>query len=180
MPALPGGESTATPPGASARVEGLSLPPGYAAWAWSRKRGLRFPLAKGSGIPLSPGFTDSLDILAGPAAELEARLASIPTAVGAFTALASAQAGRIALDFRLPRAARLNMTLWSLDGRARDKAALDLPAGFYHLDRGGRSGFSAGLYLLALEWTVAGTTGSGGNPAGGPIPRRTTLKIAIP
>ncbi|MEO7426303.1 MAG: chitobiase/beta-hexosaminidase C-terminal domain-containing protein [Fibrobacteria bacterium] len=192
MPALPRGEneSDAAAPGASARVEGLSLPAGYAAWAWSRKRGLRFPMIEGSGIPLSPGFTDSLDILAGPTAELEARLASIPTSVGAFTALASTQAGRIALDLRLPRAARLSMTLWSMDGRARDKATLDLPAGFYHLDRGGRSGFSAGLYVLALDWTVAGTAdpaGSGttpgdlgANPTGGSIPRRITLKIAIP
>ncbi|MDB5048508.1 MAG: hypothetical protein JWO30_1579 [Fibrobacteres bacterium] len=161
----------------TAQVEGMALPDGYAAWAVSRKRGLRFLLGAGAGVapapvaglPLYPGFTDSLEVLVGPAAELEARLAEVPKTVQAFSAKVSAGAGRFALDLKLPQAARLRMALWSLDGRALEKDALDLPEGIYHLvrDHGGR-GYPTGMYVLALEWT------------GGGAPRRLSLKIAIP
>jgi hypothetical protein len=74
----------------SAAAEGL--PPGYAAWAVSRARGLRFPLSDGSGeaspLPWRPGYADTLDVLAGPAAALESRLAAIPLRPGPFAARA--------------------------------------------------------------------------------------------
>ncbi|HKP95438.1 MAG TPA: chitobiase/beta-hexosaminidase C-terminal domain-containing protein, partial [Fibrobacteria bacterium] len=172
----------------SMRILGSALPEGHGAWAVSRKRGLRFPLGAGAearpgpgsaeGIPMYPGFTDSLEVIAGPIAELEARLGTIPLAAGAFAARVSAWPGSLALDLRLPRAARLRMSLWSLDGRILERATLDLPQGIYHLvrNRGGR-GYAPGLYVLALEWAEgAGAAG----PRGSEGPRNLSLKIAIP
>ena len=178
--AVAGNASAVETSPASIGLESWTLPPGYAAWAVSRRRGMRFPLAAaepervpasapGSGIPFYPGFTDSLDILAGPAAELEARLAAVPRTVGAFSARVSARAGSMALDLDLPKAAHLRLTLWSLDGRAWERDALDLPEGIYHLvrNRAGQ-GYPTGMYVLGLEWTGSG------------LPRRQALKIAIP
>jgi hypothetical protein len=183
---------------ASGRLEGSALPQGWSAWAVSKKRGLRFPLGQGSagqgasaqgiefedpvpavpfqtyGVPFQPGFIDSMDVFVGPASELEARLAAIPLNVGAFDAKASADAGRFGLALKLPQAARVKLTLMTLDGRAVDAETMSLPEGFYRLerDRGGR-GYPAGMYVLSLE-----AAGAGGSDAR--IPRRTALKIAIP
>ncbi|MDB5105680.1 MAG: S-layer protein [Fibrobacteres bacterium] len=166
-----GADSAASAAGTegSARVHGLALPPGYAAWAVSRKRGLRFPLAEGSAIPMVPGFTDSLEVLAGPAAELEARLAGIPGSIAAFDARIAAAPGSFALHLSLPDASHVRMRVWTLAGGAVEDDALYLPQGAYDLVRnhGGR-GYPAGLYVLALEWNGGGHSG------------HLTRKIAIP
>ncbi|GEM_PF-2006211 len=156
-------------PDRSARVEGLSLPQGYAAWAVSRKRGLRFALTEGAAIPMHPGFTDSLEVVAGPALEVEARLADIPTLVGAFGAGVEAFYGRFALRVNLPTASRLSLKVWSLQGRQLESTSLDLPEGSYRLvrDQDGR-GYPTGMYVLSLEWIGGGKSG------------RLTRKIAIP
>ncbi len=165
--------------GSAARVEAFILPEGYSAWAVSGARGLRFPLSDSGSIPLPAGFTDSLEILAGPSAELEARLGSIPLAVHAFAAQVSAQAGRFALDLKLPRSARIRLTLWSLAGRSLESETLDLPDGIYHLVRNGNGrGYAAGVYVLALECN-SGSAADRQKPTVG-IPRRLSLKIAIP
>jgi hypothetical protein len=161
--------ASAQGPDRAAVVEGLVLPEGFAAWAVSRKRGLRFPLTEGAAIPMHPGFTDSLDVVAGPAADVEAGLASVPTAVAAFDARIAAAPGSFALHLKLPAASRIRMRVWDLAGRESENAALDLPEGIYHLVRnhGGR-GYPTGIYVLSLEWTGGGKSG------------RLTRKIAIP
>lgn len=145
----------------SARVEGLDLPDGYAAFAVSRSRGLKFPLSEGAAIPLVPGAADSLDVYVGPEAALSARLASLPTEVDAFRLDALPRAGGYSLSLALPHAASLRWTLWSPDGRTRDGASRSLAPGFYKLHRQGRSGpLPAGLYVLRVEWNSAGKSGA--------------------
>lgn len=148
----------------------LRLPEGYAAWAVSRQRGLRFPLREGEALPLAPGFTDSLDVYAGPAAELDARLAPIPMSVDAFRLTVSSAPGTFSFSLRLPQAARIHWTLWSIDGRIRDAGNINLPEGIYAMVRGASgSGFPSGMYVLSLDWA--------GQPA---LAGRLTRKIAIP
>jgi hypothetical protein len=164
-----GGSSHRNPEDTSAAgVGSLRLPEGYSAWAVSRTRGLRFRLLEGEAVPLKPGMTDSLDVYAGPAAELEARLALVPLTIDAFRVTVTSEGG-FGIDLRLPGAARVRWTLWTLDGRARETAQLDLAEGIYHIAPGpdGRR-FPAGLYVLGMEWSGTGLNG------------RLTRKIAIP
>jgi hypothetical protein len=142
----------------SARIDAADLPSGYAAWAVSKSRGLKFRLLPGAGIPLGAGSPDSLDVLAGPEALLAARLAAIPAAVQSFRLEASARPGGWRLRADLPHAARIAVTLWSLDGRALDRAVLDLAPGFHDLDRPAR--LPAGLAVLRAEWSGDGRKGS--------------------
>jgi hypothetical protein len=166
---LPARNTGETPASMSATAEGFSLPEGYSAWAVSSKRGLRFPLGQGGGIPLHPGFTDSLDVIAGPTAEVESRLSSIPRSVETFSARVAAAAGSLSLHLSLPKAARLRLNLWSVEGRVLETDALDLPEGVYHLVRDRRGqGYPAGIYVVSLEWSAGG------------VPGRITRKIAIP
>lgn len=149
----------------SAVPEGLALPQGHRAWAVSRRRGIRFPLDRGEGIPLHPGFTDTLEVMVGPAGELDAALASVPEAVDAFSAKVSAAAGGFALRLSLPAAARLRWTLRNLNGFAVESGALDLPEGIFHVAGNGRGrGYPPGMYVLTLDWT--GKTGAGKTGAG--------------
>src|SRR5690606_12408065 len=150
------------------RLDGPPLPEGYGAWAVSRKRGLRFPLHRGGGIPLHPGFTDSLDVYAGPEMQLEAALASIPEGLGAFAARIAPAPGGFDLNLDLPAAANLRWTLWSLDGRAVASKTLDLPPGRFHFRETGGRGHARGLYVLSLDWVTAGAPG------------RLSRKIAVP
>jgi hypothetical protein len=155
--------------GAGARVEGLELPEGYSAWAVSRKRGMRFPISQGAAIPMHAGFADTLDVMAGPSAAVDARLASIPVSVGAFDLGLEAAPGSFALRLQLPGASRLRLHVWSLAGRRLESGSLDLPEGVYRLvrNRDGQ-GYPAGIYVLSVEWAGGGKSG------------RLTRKIAIP
>jgi hypothetical protein len=155
---LPLGNSQVTP--RAALVEGLDLPEGYAAWAVSSKRGLKFALKPGAGIPLFPGFTDSLEILAGPAAELDARLASVPSTAGDFRLAVSAPSRGLLLRLRLPQALSLSWSLWTPAGRAVDGGVLRLGEGIYEIPlRGGRT-LAPGLYLFRAQWTGEAPAGA--------------------
>jgi hypothetical protein len=156
-----------------------ALPPGYAAWAVSRARGLRFPLsAPGTRTALAwnPGYKDTLEVMAGPAAELESRLALVPLRPGPFSARALPSPGGYVLRLDLPSAARLRLTLFSLDGRAAEDRVLDLPEGRYRLESKGR--LAPGLY--ALRVLAVGAAAGTATGAGTGIPARTALKLAIP
>jgi hypothetical protein len=149
------------------------LPPGYAAWAVSHSRGLRFPLpASGASAawPWDPGFADTLDVFAGPAAALEARLADVPLRAGPFAARVLPSPGGYLLNLDLPAAARLRLTVFRLDGRAVSDRSLALPSGRYRLPGGER--LAPGLYVLRI-WAVESAAGSG-------IPVLTALKMAVP
>lgn len=160
LPAAPPRDRNGEVTPASARVEGLVLPEGYAAWAVSAKRGLKFPLTPGASLPLAPGFTDSLEILAGPAAELEARLASIPARVRDFRlVVAPAREGGAVLHLRLPRAVEMRWSLWTTTGRSAGEGLLRLPEGIYELPlRMAASG--RGLYVFHAEWSGDGPAGA--------------------
>ncbi|MBW8890015.1 MAG: chitobiase/beta-hexosaminidase C-terminal domain-containing protein [Fibrobacteres bacterium] len=152
------------------------LPPGYAAWAVSASRGLRFPIpsdGSAAALPWHPGYADTLEVMAGPAAELEASLADVPLKTGPFAARVLPSPGGYLLRMELPAAARVRLTLFSLDGRAVEDRFLDLPAGRYRISPAGR--LAPGLYALRL--LAAGTAGSSGE---GGIPALTALKVAIP
>jgi len=152
------------------------LPPGYAAWAVSSSRGLRFAIpgdGTAASLPWHPGYADTLEVMAGPAAELEARLADVPLKTGPFAARVLPSPGGYLLRMELPTAARVRITLFTLDGRAVEDRFLDLPAGRYRLSPAGR--LAPGLYALRLLAT--GTTGAA---AGVGIPALTSLKVAIP
>jgi hypothetical protein len=154
-----------------------SLPPGYSAWAVSHSRGLRFPLsgdATRTAMPWHPGYTDTLEVLAGPAAELESRFGRIPLRPGPFSARAIPSPGGYVLRLDLPAAGRFRLTLFSLDGRAAEDRSLDLPAGRYRLESMGR--LAPGLYALRL--LASGLAADAGEGAG--IPTHTSLKLAIP
>lgn len=153
----------------SALVEDLRLPEGFTAWAVSRRRGMRFPLLQGGGLPLYAGFTDTLDVVAGPASLVESRLGGVPESVRAFGVGLEAASGRFSLRLELPYAAKLRFKVWSVGGREMERDVLDLPGGVYRMvrDNGGR-GFATGVYVLSLEWAGGGKSG------------RLTRKIAIP
>ncbi len=151
------------------------LPDGYAAWAVSRTRGLRFPIQAGLDIPMYPGLVDSFEVWAGPAAELEARLAGVPLSVQAFQLQISTTAGGFDIHLHLPEAALVRWTLWGLDGRAYGTSRLSLPEGIYHLTPTAiQSRLSTGMYVLSMDWTSRG--GSIRSSANGHISR----KILIP
>ncbi len=154
-----------------------SLPPGYSAWAVSRSRDMRFPLsaaATETALPWHPGYTDTLEVLAGPAAELESRLGRIPLRPGPFFARTLPRPGGYSLSLNLPSAGRLRLTLFSLDGRSVEDRILELPAGRYRLEGAGHR--APGLYALRILAFVAGA----GTGEGGGIPSKTSLKLAIP
>jgi hypothetical protein len=158
-------------PSLSASAE--ALPPGYAAWAVSRSRGLRFPLpgpGLAASVPWHPGYADTLEVLAGPAAALEARLAGVPLQPGPFAARALPSPSGYVLALDLPAAARVRLALYSVDGRAVEDRSLSLPAGRYRLPGGARP--APGLYVLRLS--LAGTANGSG------IPASRALKVAIP
>lgn len=151
-------DTSAGPPGA--RVEIADLPLGHAAYAVSRSRGVKFAVAEGGLIPLTPGVSDSLDIYAGPAPALAARLAGIPVAAESFRLSAAANPGGFRIGLSLPWQASIRWSLWSLDGRTLDRAEMTLAPGFYDLSRQGRSGpLPRGMYLLRLDWTGNGRSG---------------------
>lgn len=143
------------------RIEGLDLPDGYSAWAVSRARGLKFPISEGGRIPLVPGAVDSLDVYAGPASAVEARLAGIPVQVGAFRIAALPRPGGYLLSLSLPHAARVSFSLFSVDGKVEDRGELALAAGYYALPRAGHGNrpLAAGMRLLRLEWKGDGRSG---------------------
>lgn len=151
------------------------LPDGYAAWAVSRTRGLRFRIQAGLDIPMYPGLVDSFEVWAGPAAELEARLAGVPLSVQAFQLQISTTAGGFDIHLQLPEAALVRWTLWGLDGRAYKTSRMSLPEGIYHLAPAAiKSRLTTGMYVLSMDWTSrAGSIRSGAN---GHISR----KIIIP
>ena len=145
---------------AGARVESLRLPEGYALYAVSGSRGLKFALSEGDVIPLLPGASDSLTVLAGPREALEARLAAGPAGVDAVRVSARPLPGGYLLDLGLPHAADLRWSLHGLDGRALDGAGLALGPGYYALPRRVRAGaLPTGAYLLRLEWLGGGQSG---------------------
>jgi hypothetical protein len=159
LQAGPGNTRVSPAPGA-ARIDGLSLPEGYAAYAVSSSRGLKFPLAEGGRIPLLPGSPDTLEIHAGPAEAVAAKLAAIPSTVESFAVSAAALDGGFALRLSLPHAARIRWTLWTLDGRAAAREDRDLAAGHYRLGLpGSRGRLEAGMYVLSLEWAGEGKAG---------------------
>lgn len=152
-----------------------ALPPGYAAWAVSRARGLRFPLSvpgTRTVLPWNPGYTDTLEVMAGPAAELESRLALLPLRPGPFAARALPSPGGYVLRLDLPSAARVRLTLFALNGRAAEDRVLALPEGRYRLEA--KAHLAPGLYALRVL-----ATGSAAGTAAG-IPPMTSLKLAIP
>jgi hypothetical protein len=162
--------------GASLSAGAEFLPPGYAAWAVSSSRGLRFPIpgdGTAANLPWDPGYADTLEVMAGPAAELEASLADVPLKTGPFAARVLPSPGGYLLRMELPAATRVRITLFTLDGRAVEDRLLDLPAGRYRLSPAGR--LAPGLYALRLL-----ATGTAGAAAGGGIPALTALKVAIP
>jgi hypothetical protein len=151
------------------------LPSGYAAWAVSKTRGLRFPLQKGASIPMSPGLVDTFEVWAGPAAELEGRLSKVPLSVHAFQLQISTSPGSFALHLQLPEAALVQWTLWRLDGRACETSRRSLPEGIYHLTSSAATpSLTRGIYVLSLEWTSR--TGKTRPGSSGRISR----KIVIP
>jgi hypothetical protein len=134
-----------------AAFDAVELPPGYSAWAVSARRGIRFPVSSGGSIPLAPGFTDTLEVLAGPSAALAARLAGIPLAVGDFRAsIAAAPGGGLMLRLRLPRAMDIRWSLWTPSGRAIEGGALRLLVGIYELPL--RRGSARGVCLFRADW----------------------------
>ena len=154
---------------AAALIQDLRLPEGFTAWAVSRRRGMRFPLVAGGGLPLHAGFSDTLDVVAGPASLVESRLAGVPESVAAFGMGLEAGSGRFSLRLELPYASKLRFKIWSIGGRELERESLDLPGGVYRLTRDNRGrGYATGVYFLSLEWSGGGKSG------------RLTRKIAIP
>ncbi len=168
----PAGKSAGDSASPPTRIEVLRLPVGYAAWAVSRTRGMRFRLEEGGTLPTQPGLVDSLDVFAGPAAELDARLAGVPTSVGTFSAFAMADRGGISLRLRTPRPLWLHWVLISVGGREVESGDLRVLEGVYRL--AGSRRHPAGLYLIRLEWTASGS--EVGAKASGRLDR----KILIP
>lgn len=96
-----------------------SLPAGFEAWAWSRKRNLKIRLDLDAGYSLPGTDPDTLLIVAGPAAKV-AKLPELAGAVESVTLFASRpgfdrEGSRLYLA--LPMDALVKAELWSLSGR---------------------------------------------------------------
>ncbi|MDB5051401.1 MAG: hypothetical protein JWO30_4472 [Fibrobacteres bacterium] len=154
IPVAAGAESGAGSP-VDARVESMALPGGYSAWAVSRSRGIRMRLDQAGGFPVYPGFADTLDIVAGPAAMVESGLAAVPSSIAAFDVSLSPVPGGFNVLLRLPSSYRIAWRLFSTEGRSRDAGTLALPGGVYHLDPMRKSsGYPPGIYFLRFEWSA--------------------------
>jgi Chitobiase/beta-hexosaminidase C-terminal domain len=141
----------------SSMVSTTLLPDGYSAWAVSKTRGIRFPLVEGASIPMYPGVIDSMIIMAGPTAEIESRLASVPMKVEALKIRFSVDSRNLVLNLSLPQAAHVEWKIWTLEGRIRESGSLNLAEGIYHLTPNLSSpGLRSGMYVLQLVWTGRG------------------------
>jgi hypothetical protein len=142
------------------RVEELRAEPGTEVWAVSRARGLKFPVAAGGTLPLQPGMADSLDLYAGPAAEVRSALARVPASVDAFRIDVAAAPGGFALSLSVKEPIRLRWDLRNLEGRASASGAVFLPEGIYRIPVIGSPGRApAGLNVLLAEWYSASGSG---------------------
>lgn len=123
------------PAGGALAVPAVALPPGIEAWAVSPSRRLKWPLAKGSNIPVTGD--DTVLVFAGTPAAL-ARVPDLRNgrpAAGAFSARLRAAAGGLELTLDLPSEATLSARL--LDARGTVLGSLTERA------------FSPGRHLLA-------------------------------
>jgi hypothetical protein len=140
----------------SLHVPDLALPEGHAAYILFRSRGLRAPLVEGAAFPLLPGFADSLEILAGPAALLAKRIAALPALPADFAASARGSLRGFHLDLALVAPGRVTLTLHALDGRTLFREETFLPAGRHRIERP-LPGLSAsrGLRILRVDFLPA-------------------------
>ena len=101
------------------KVEESRLPPGYEAWAWSRRRNLKVRLETGAAYSLPGAEPDTLLVLAGSSAKLAAspELAGAVESVGAFSSRLAAGRGGPRLLLDLPTDAQVEAGLWSASGR---------------------------------------------------------------
>lgn len=151
----PGKDPGVTP---ELRVEGAPAEDGMEAWAVSRVRGLKFPLADGAAVPLPPSSADTLEILSGPPALMKAALAGVPAAVEEFAIEVVGTAGGAALRLRVKETVRLRWNVWSLSGRLLGNRSVTLGEGIYLLPAA-PPGREAGLRVLEASWS--GRDGSG-------------------
>lgn len=137
------------------------LPRGFAAWAVSSARGLRFRLVDGGLLPAFPGRADTLEIQAGPALLVEGSLRDRPHRVDAFGIKVSRTSGRRSLRVNAPEPISLRWSFRSFMGRlSYPDGRVRLPSGIYEipLDLGQAAG-SQGPGILRLEWLRAGKSG---------------------
>lgn len=153
--ALPEARAAATPQ--ALRIASLSVPEGHAAWLVFRSRGMRVRAGEGVSLPLIAGFADTVDVLAGPEAVLESRLASIPTTGGGWNPRVAPVAGGVEIRFSLPSSHRVSWRILSLDGRLLDSGRRLLPPGHYRFQRALPGRPAPGIRIVDVEWSDSAT-----------------------
>jgi len=130
-----------------------------------------FALTEGAAIPCTPASRTAWKVVAGPALEVETRLADVPTTVGAFGAgVESLERAASPCGVNLPSASRLSLKVWVPARQTTGSRVHGSSEGSYRLVRDQEM---AGVIppectCFALEWI-------GGRKVG-----TLTRKIAIP
>ncbi len=145
------------------RVTHARLPEGFEAWAFSRSRNMKFPLASGSGVGLSGLPLDTLDIVAGPTA----KMAKLGGGHG-ITRFDEIHLGVMPLEgdfqvrLQIPGISRVRLTVWNLQGsRLGEINPGRLAEGNYRFTysndfkRIGQARLASGMYFLMAE--ISGT-----------------------
>ncbi len=140
------------------RLAAANLPAGYQAWAIAEKRGLKFDLTEGHGIPASGLGGDTLTILVGPLAKLSAMREWTRTSASppnfAFGLEVKSAIASLRLD--LPGNAQLNARLLAVDGRVlAEIKSYKLGVGHYFLTMGRVHPGQIGI--LDLRISIEGT-----------------------
>ncbi len=142
------------------RVEGVEAPEGYGFWIVLPSRGLAFPLAAGTEIPLLAGAEDTLRIEAGPLEELARRHASLPAAIAEFSLEVVTASASPILRLRSPGPAEIAWEAWDPQGKRIGYGNLRFLAGSYAVALGISSPWPAGPAWVRVRWRASGRVGA--------------------
>ncbi|MDB5106172.1 MAG: LamG domain protein jellyroll fold domain protein [Fibrobacteres bacterium] len=150
-------------------VRNASLPEGWQAWAVSPARRLKYRLEEGGSLPVTEG--DTLLVYAGTTEALSGvgDLIRGVESAGPFRCALRAAAGSFVLSVILPEAARLEVRIWTSDGRCLGRMVEGVSGAGTHTWKAGElmgknGAVAPGVYLI--EVTAEGRNGSGGTGSG--------------
>ncbi|MDB5050345.1 MAG: hypothetical protein JWO30_3416 [Fibrobacteres bacterium] len=144
------------PQGYRMEVDAAKLPPGFQFWAVSPSRGVKYRLNTGSSVPVTGD--DTLRIYAGTAEALAevSDLTRGRVEAGGFSSSLRAVAGGLELTLMLPVSARVDVRIWSPDGKeAGGLRGLELAPGRHAWGwpalGPGREAPAQGVYLIGID-----------------------------
>ena len=151
-----GGIGDALPP---LKILEQILPEGYETWAVSKARSMKFKLEAGQSISASGLAQDTLIIYSGPREQIQKLkgLQKMADLAPDLNLTVFSKPGGFQLQIGLPTRARLNASLWEIDGKKVGTFSMGpIAEGLYHFDfrsdfQGAGNGLKPGIYLLSLD-----------------------------